>query len=108
MNEFKKGDRIKVTIEGCVGPRSARYLDIENSKGLYIGGADLEDGGVTIEKVAPPLPHSPGSVVAVSYLTYLLANDGIWRSSDRGKPVSRTILSGYDYEIIRDTTVGKS
>ena len=85
--EFKKGDRVKVTIEGTVIRDLASHRDVflNDSGASYPAHhvVDTTKPGVTIEKVADPLPTTPGSVIRNrNYGSLYMRVDGGWLGED--------------------------
>ena len=91
----KVGDRVRVVIEGEIGVNSAAtatpwfIVGDESTGSLICPGAEQV---VSVEKVTPPLPTTPGSVLrydtglAGCEQTFLLHDDGIWRDACAADP----------------------
>lgn len=108
MSELKKGDRVKVTIEGEVSRTwsgtsagDLGYVDVgESSIRLTADGVTIEN--VTVEKLPDPEPvWLPGDVVSLFagpgwdgiYSTRVLGRDDQWRDGDGNRQAGR---NGYD------------
>ena len=78
--EPREGDEVVVTLRGRVRYSDNGFLNLPN-------GSVLTDRfGVKVEKVSPPLPTTPGSVVRYCGHTYMLNSDGRWRGAHPHKP----------------------
>ena len=111
IDDIKQGDHIRVTVEGVaacvsVSPEHSPvgrfvYINSADVGGLYIGGLYTSRGGVTIEKVAKPLPTTPGSVVRGrrSGSMFMLLDNGVWVSQfDEARSATAVV----DVEVIYD------
>lgn len=78
MSEFKKGDRVKATVEGMVVWASPTgTVEVGSSAVIWPGD------GVTIEKLSDPLPTTPGSVIRNrNYGSLYMRVDGGWLGED--------------------------
>ena len=74
----KVGDRVRVVLEGEVTWFKDELLELGHSS--HPSTIDMRDVGgvVSIEKVAPHLPTTPGSVVRYCGLTFMRRSDGEW------------------------------
>lgn len=78
--EPKAGDRVRVVLEDEIGHASQDgYFELSDGQGWY---AD-EESVVSIEKIEPPLPTTPGSVIQSGLdsgktLFWVLEDDGLW------------------------------
>lgn len=112
---YKKGDRVKVTIEGVVSEeystRKTLYVNGTSGDDLdYIGFLpNIESPDVTIERLLDPLPTTPGSVLryrhGTSGWTYrTLYVDGRWHAYFNGDGAEPREFGTFykDYEVIYD------
>lgn len=87
--EPKVGDRVRVVLEGEV-----REIGTSPERWTLIGGTCFPIGVsevVSVEKVTPPLPTTPGSVIRQPHYSdsgrfwrYVRVFDGRWLSLDNG------------------------
>lgn len=106
MSEYKKGDRVKVTIEGVYDGTPG---DNDHWLRLPTGGVALFDGRnvASIEKLADPLPTTPGSVIRHKFLGHyrMLDKDGYWFGRTPGgfenSPGVPNMIAS-NYEVIYD------
>lgn len=69
LADFKKGDTVRLTVVGMrTATTGALELSVRNERGAHIGYVYLDSKAlnatdVTIEKVIPPLPTAPGTVL---------------------------------------------
>ena len=104
ISDIKHGDHIKVTIEGIAAcaPGAQRFVYINSADGgASIGGIYAGREGVTIEKVAKPLPTTPGSTIRSrgSGRTLMRLEDGAWLDQ-RG--IRYPYVESSCFEVLRD------
>lgn len=107
----KVGDRVRVVLEGEVtykGDPSGMF-DIDGKTPIAPGWGHV----VSVEKVAPPLPTTPGSVITFNRplgdvsdgLVYSLEPDG-WRNTSRGWEVGQSdmqrMADRYGFTVLHD------
>lgn len=69
LADFKKGDSVRLTVVGTrTATSGALELSVRNERGAHMGYVYLDSKAlnatdVTIEKVIPPLPTTPGTVL---------------------------------------------
>lgn len=84
--KFKKGDRVKVTIEGVVIRDQASpdvFLSADKAASPAHHVVNTTKPGVTVEKLADPLPTTPGSVIrSRNYGSLYMRVDGGWLGED--------------------------
>lgn len=107
MTAYKKGDRVKVVIEGVVH-RDQEGRDLTIGSGRYGAGTgashvvDTQAADITIEKLRDPLPTTPGSVIRHRTLGYyrMLDENGEWFG--RTPSPSPEYMIASNYEVIDD------
>lgn len=111
MTEYKKGDRLRITIEGVVEISMGKYVSLDDETGRYLGNAFTGRAGVTVEKLADSLPTTWGSVIrypdgAGGWIYRILDDDGMWHAhfnTRRGTtPDEVEAFHKDEYEIVYD------
>lgn len=111
MTEFKRGDRVKVTVTATATrdftPGTDRDIVLGNDAHDYPRHViDAREPEITVEKLPDPLPTTPGSVVRGrrSGRTFMLLDSSEWVSQSDYLANTQGVV---DVEVIYDAGVDK-
>lgn len=104
MSKVKKGDRVRVILEDDVAAADVSGR-LSLGSGLVV---NLGDGRtISIEKIPPPLPTTPGSVIRIGNIFLGLRTNGAWASFSNYVYVpERLAAASSDVTVVYDAGKG--
>src|SRR5690242_3477947 len=107
----KVGDRVRVVLEGEVTVTRSP----EDGERRFVVGSGIAanwvypdaEHTVSVEKVTPPLPTTPGSVIRNCATIRMLDRDGMWRGPNNGSGLTTEDAVEYGYEVVFDAGAAK-